>query len=182
MPVQVNGATGAQRFVFAPKGGLKAEERAILDKARAIVACVRYGQAFAKGKPIKNPRAVLDRLRTRKTFGKAHPDLFMQYGLLIEKLIGYPVDEGGGYWNFKVSDTPENIKALDIAIDMVEHGESPSAHVDIEAQKALFSSDNYLSPVSTRPKLATDLAVSTETKVEMIRQIAKIARGMASHE
>jgi len=182
MPVQVSGATGAQRFVFAPKGGLKPEERAILDKARALVACVRYGQRFAQGRPIKYPRAVLDQLRTHKTFRKAHPDLFTQYGLLIEKLIGHPVDEGGGYWNFRVSDTPENMKALDIAVDMVEHGESPATHVDIEAQRALFSSDSYLSPVSTRPKLATDLAVSTETKVEMIRQIAKIARGMASHE
>jgi hypothetical protein len=182
MPVQVNGSTGAQRFVFAPKGGLKPEERTILDKARAIVACIRYGQGFAHGRSIKYPRAILDQLRTYKTFRKGHPDLFTQYGLLIEKLIGHPVDEGGGYWNFRVNDTPENIKALDVAIEMMEHGESPTAHIDIEAQKALLTSDAYLSPISTRPKLATDVAASTETKAEMIRQIAKIARGMASHE
>ena len=135
MPVQVDGATGTQRFVFAPKGGLTPEERAILDKARAIVACVRYGQGFAQGRPIKYPRAILDQLRTYKTFRRGHPDLFTQYGLLVEKLIGHPVDEGRGHWNFRVSDTPENMKALDIASDMVEHGESPATHIDVEAQK-----------------------------------------------
>lgn len=182
MPVQVNGATGAQAFVFAPKGGLQPEERTILDKARAIVACVRYGQGFAQGRAIKYPRAILDQLRTHKTFRKGHPDLFTQYGLLIEKLIGHPVDEGGGYWNFRVSDTPENMKALNVAVEMVEHGESPTAHIDLEAQKALLSPAGYLSPISTRPKLSTDAVVSTETKAEMIRQIANIVRGMASHE
>jgi hypothetical protein len=182
MPVQVNGATGTQRFVFAPKGGLKPEERTILDKARAILACVRYGQGFAQGRPIKYPKAILDQLRTNKRFKKGHPDLFSQYGLLVEKLIGHPVDEGGGYWNFQVDDTPENLKALDVAIDMVEHGESPAAHIDLDAQKALFSSASYLGPTSTRPKMANDPVVSTETRAEIIRQMAKLARGMASHE
>jgi hypothetical protein len=182
MPVQVNGVTGSQKFVFAPKGGLQPEERIILDKARAIVACVRYGQGFSKGRAIKYPRAILDRLRTYKRFKQGHPDLFSQYGLLIEKLIGHPVDEGGGYWNFQVDDTPENVKAFDVAIDMVEHGESPAAHIDIEAQKALLGSEGYLGPVSTRPKLAADAVVSTETREEIIRQMAKLARGMATHE
>ncbi len=182
MPVQVNGATGSQRFVFAPKGGLQPEERTILDKARAILACVRYGQGFAQGRAIKYPKAILDQLRTNKRFRKGHPDLFSQYGLLVEKLIGHPVHEGGGYWNFQVDDTPENLKALDVAIDMVEHGESPATHIDLDAQKALLSSASYLGPNSTRPKMATDPVVSSETRAEIIRQMAKLARGMASHE
>jgi hypothetical protein len=182
MPVQVAGATGAQQFVFAPKGGLEPEERTVLDKARAIVACVRYGQQFAMNRPIKYPRAILERLRTHKRFKQGHPDLFSQYGLLVEKLIGHPIDEGGGYWNFQVDDTPENMKAFDIAIDMMEHGESPATHIDLEAQKALLSPTGYLGPTSTRPKLAVEPIISTTTRSEIIREMAKLARGMSTHE
>jgi len=182
MPVQVNGATGTQQFVFAPKGGLQPEERTILDKARAILACVRYGQGYAQGRAIKYPRAILSQLRTAKRFKKGHPDLFTQYGLLVEKLIGHPIDEGGGRWNFEIDDTPENMKALDIAMDMVEYGESPTAHIDLEAQNALLSSSNYLGPVPTRAKMAVDPVMSSGTRAEVIKQMAKLARGMASHE
>jgi hypothetical protein len=131
MPVEVSGATGEQRFVFAPKGGLTADERTILDKARAILACVRYGQKFAQGRPIRYPRRILETLRDRKRFKHGHPDLFTQYGLLVEKFIGHPVDEGNGRWNFELDDTPENMKAMQVAIEMLEYGESPASHIDL---------------------------------------------------
>jgi hypothetical protein len=105
MPVAVDGSTGRQRFLFAPKGGLSAVERTIMDKARAIVACVRYGQKFAANRAIKYPRRIVETLRENKKFNKGHPDLFTQYGLLVDKLLGAPVDEGGGCWNFHVHDT-----------------------------------------------------------------------------
>jgi len=181
MPVQVSGATGDQGFVFAPVGGLTEEERTVLDKARAVIACVRYGQKFAQGRPIVYPQLIIDTLLRKKRFKRGHPDLFTQYGLLVEKLIGHPVDEGNGRWNFEVDDTSENMKALQIASEMLKYGESPSTHISLEAQKALLSPSGYLGPPSARPRLAKLFQPSSDTRAEIIRQMANLARGMGSH-
>lgn len=180
MPVKVSGATGDQKFVFAPHGGLSQEESVIMDKARALVSCVRYGQNFAQGQPIKYPRLILEQLRNNKRFKKGHPDLFTQYGLLVENFIGHPIDEGNGYWNFEIDDTDENIKALDIALDMLQHGEIPSAKIDLDAKKALLSSAGYEGPISTRVRLSKSIHTSKETKSEIIRQMGNLMRGVTS--
>lgn len=181
MPVKISGATGEQHFVFAPHGGLSQEERTIMDKARAILACVRYGQNFASGRPVKYPRLILERLRDNKRFKQGHPDLLSQYGLLTEKLIGQPVDEGNGLWNFEVLDTKENMKAFNVALEMLEHGEAPSARIDVEAQKALLAPFDYQGPTTTRPQLAKPIQGSSETRTEIIRQMGNLIRGAGFH-
>lgn len=180
LPVKVSGATGDQKFIFAPHGGLSQEESVIMDKARAIVSCVRYGQKFAAGRKIKYPRLILEQLRNYKRFSKGHPDLFSQYGLLVEKLIGHPVDEGNDRWNFEVDDTDENIKAFDVALEMLQHGEAPSAKIDLDAKKALLNSSGYEGPISTRVRLSKYITTSTETKSEIIRQMGNLVRGVTS--
>lgn len=179
MPVAVNGATGTHQFAFAPHGSLSQEEAVILDKARAILACVRYGQNFAAGTPIRYPELILRQLRDRKRFKSGHPDLLTQYGLLTEKLIGFPVDEGYGRWNFQIEDTDENMRALDVALDMLEHGESVSARIDIEAQNALLSPSSYSGPIPTRANLAKSLTSSPRTRASIIREIGNIIRGVS---
>jgi len=180
MPVEVDGATGTQRFIFAPHGGLSQEEYTILDKARAILGCVRYGQKFASGRPIIYPRAILERLRDYKRFKKGHPDLLSQYGLLAEKLIGHPIDEGSGRWNFEIDDTEENMKALNVALEMLQFGEARSAKIDLEAQKALLSSSGYQGPISTRLRLSKNIRSSPKTRAEIIRQMGNLVRGVSS--
>jgi hypothetical protein len=178
MPVEINGATGVQSFVFAPHGGLSQEEYIILDKARAILGCVRYGQNFSSGRPIKYPKLILERLRDRKRFKKGHPDLMSQYGLLVEKFIGHPIDVGNGMWNFEVDDTDENMKALNVALEMLEHGDAPSAKIDIEAQKALLNPSGYQGPLPTRMKLSKGIKSSPKTRAEIINQMGKLMRGV----
>ena len=158
------------------------DERVILDKARAILACVRYGQNFAAGRRINNPRAILRRLRDKKSCSRGHPDLFSQYGLLVEKLIGEPIRESESRWNFRVFDHAENMKALDVAIEMLEHGETPSTHIHLDAQKALLSPTGYNGPSPTRVRLNTNIDASSATRSEIIRQMANIARGASAHE
>lgn len=177
MPVEIQGATGKNQFIFAPKGGLLPEERIIMDKARSILASVRYGQNFAAGRPIKYPRAILQKLRDNKRFKSGHPDLYTQYSLLAEKLIGKPIQEGFG-WNFEIIDTPENMKALDVAIDMLEIGESPTAQINLEAQKALIGTHGYLGPTSARPRLASTIQGSAETRADIIQKMTQLARGV----
>lgn len=179
MPVQVQGATGLRSFVFAPRGGLGQEQRVILDKARAIVSCVRYGQRYAASRKILYPRRILETLKEKKQFKKGHPDLFDQYGLLVEKLIGHPVQEGDNRWNFRVDDTEENMKAFEVAIEMMEHGETPSVFLDTDAMKELMSPTGYLSPLSARPRILKDATISKETRTEIVRQMANLARGIS---
>lgn len=182
MPVEVNGATGKQEFIFAPHGTLSPEENVIMDKARAIVSCVRYGQRFSAGKSIKYPRLIIERLRDHKQFKRGHPDLFSQYGLLSEKLIAHPFETGGGRWNIRIDDTYENMKALDVALEMMEHGETPSARIDLDAKKALLSSSGYQGPISTRMRLSKTMQSSPKTRAEIIRQMGNLVRGVSSYD
>jgi len=180
MPVQIDGATGAKEFLFAPRGGLTPQERVILDKARAILACVRYGQMFAAGKRVFSPRLILERLHHYKRFKRGHPDLRTQYSLLTVKLIGRPIDEGGGRWNFEIYDTDENMKALEVAIDMLEIGETPTAKIDLAAKNALLGPSGYLGPIPSRARLAESIKGSPETQAEIIKQLSAIGRGMST--
>lgn len=178
LPVRIEGVTGEQKFLFAPKGGLPAEERVITDKGRAILACVRYGQNFSAGRPIKHPRAILEHLRTKRKFRRGHPDLHAQYSLLVEKLIGRPIKESGDNWNFEIIDTPENLKALDVAIDMLEIGETPSRYINIAVKSALLNPHRYLSPTSARPILASSIKGSPETRADIVRKLGELGRGI----
>jgi hypothetical protein len=178
MPVRIQGATGEQKFIFAPKGGLQPEERIIMDKARAILASVRYGQHFAAGRPIKYPRYILQQLRDYKRFKRGHPDLYSQYSLLTEKLIGKPVKESSDKWNFQIIETTENIQALDVAIDMLEIGESPTTQINLEARKALLGTHGYLGPTSARPRLAPTIEGSPETRADILEKMIKLGRGI----
>lgn len=177
MPVKVEGTTGEQAFLFAPKGGLTQEERVIMDKARAILACVRYGENFAAGRPIFNPRAILQQLLNQKRFRHGHPDLLSQYGLLVKKQIGRPIAEKNGRWNFEIIDTQENLRALSMAVEMLEIGEAPTARMNIRAQKALLNPMTYLGPGPTRTRLANTISPSTETQADILKKITRLSRG-----
>ena len=178
MPVQVSGATGEQQFLFAPVGNLASEERIILDKALAILSCVRYGEKFAAGRRIMNPKSIIRTLRENKRFSTGHPDLFSQYSLLVEKMIGHPDQDSRGYWNFAVDDTAENMKAFDIALEMISEGEAPSAKIDLDVQKTLLAPTSYQSPISTRARFVNLVQLSPESKVDAISQMANLARGV----
>jgi hypothetical protein len=181
MPVTVSGANGIQQFVFAPRGGLAQEERTVLDKARAILSCVRYGQNFAKGVKIKYPRRILEILRDNKSFKRGHPDLLSQYSLLSEKLIGQPYEESKNRWNFRIDDTDENMKALDTAIEMLEYGTSATVNLDLDAQKALLGSSQYQGPSATRVRMTTDAVVSPATRADIVRELTNLTRGMHNY-
>lgn len=178
IPVRIKGATGEQSFVFAPRGGLSETERVVMEKARAILACVRYGQRFAAGAPIKWPRAILRQLREHKEFSKSHPDLRTQYSLLVERGIGRIEEPRPGRFNFHIYDTAENMQALDITIDMLEIGESPSAKIDTRAQAALLSAHGFSNAVTSRPVLAPLMTVSDDTMTDMVRKLSNLARGI----
>lgn len=177
MPVAISGATGPRNFLFSPRGGLDQTRRTILEKARAVVACVRYGENFAASTRIKYPKAIVDRLIEQKKFKRGHPDLPSQYGLLVEKMIGsVEEDEHGGY-NFVVHDTDENMLALRIAREMLDTGDVTAAMTDLGAQRWLSSPTGYAGPITCRPKFAEHFEQEAESRSDIIKRISSLGRG-----
>ncbi|WP_338541581.1 hypothetical protein [Paenibacillus tundrae] len=110
-------------FLFTPYN-TSPEEKIILEKARDILACVRCGQHFAKY-PINNPFYILNALiNSVNDFSLRSTTVAReQYFLLASKGIGTLTHTGNNWYSFKLIDTPENIKAVKLAIQLLDHGE-----------------------------------------------------------
>ena len=179
-PVQIKSHGPERTFLFAPRGGLKKEEKIILEKARAILACVRTGQHFAKGKGIEQPRALLKALRERKSFRRPRPDFPEQYSLLITKGIGRIEEDKyrSGHYYFFLIDTPENILALNTAIDLLETGQIPSSRLEVDAGEFLGVSGSLLGTLTARQKIGRGVALSKEMTRDIFLEISTITRGV----
>ncbi|MEX2138499.1 MAG: hypothetical protein WD894_04515 [Pirellulales bacterium] len=147
----VNSTAGPKQFVFTPLQGVGQLEKSILEKARAIVACVRYGQHFAGVTRIVDPLLILTRLRDRKVIGP-HSEIKNQYVLLQKLGIGRVVKSPHytDRYLFRLTDTDENLRAFDLAIqyltvtDVVKHDSR-----EADARQLLLPG-MYGSPTKTR--------------------------------
>jgi hypothetical protein len=135
----VNSTAGEKYFAFTPLQGVGKLEKAILEKARAIVACVRYGQHYAGVTRIKEPLDILDALKRRKRIG-AHSEILRQYALLHKLGVGrirldsqYP-----GRYHFHVIDTEDNMRALELAIQYLTVKEVIKADPAVPRAKELL--------------------------------------------
>ncbi|MCK4816756.1 hypothetical protein KA005_13380, partial [bacterium] len=113
----VNSSAGEKFFVFTPLQGVGKLEKALLEKARAIIACVRYGQHFATVTKIFDPLLILERLQGRKKIG-AHSEILRQYALLHKLGVGKIARDRfhSDRFNFHLIDTEDNMRALELAI------------------------------------------------------------------
>lgn len=151
----VTSVGGTKLFAFTPYAGtvpVKNEENQVLDKARAVLACVRYGQHFAGASRVKWPRAILeaflDSARGRKL--KAHTEHKHQYSLLAFKQIVniVPTHLGSEWHTVELIDTPDNIKAVRIALDLLEFGEQVTGKsLDDETKRLLTFKGEYVEPL-----------------------------------
>lgn len=179
-PVRVVAGENNPVFLFSPRGGLKKEERIILEKARAILACVRYGEHYAGVRKIKSPLRILQTLRDQKTFSTPRPDFPEQYGLLVTKQIGYVVPTLGraGFFNFHLLDTPENMHALDIAIDILQMGQTSTSRLEVETRSFLDVAGSFSGTLPTRSRISRNVVISKEMNREIVTEIARLARGV----
>jgi hypothetical protein len=83
----VNSSSGLKHFAFTPLEGVGKFEKGLLEKARAILACVRYGQHFASITKVFDPLLILGALKTRKRIG-SHSEILKQYSLLHKLGVG----------------------------------------------------------------------------------------------
>jgi hypothetical protein len=129
-------------------------EKSLLEKARALVACVRYGQHFAGVTRIKFPLLILEKLRTRKCLN-AHSEILRQYSVLHKFGVGR-ITKNRFYtdrYNFDLIDNEENMRALDLAIQYLTVKEVTKTDPKIDEARQLLLPGIYGSHTNTRMSL-----------------------------
>jgi len=145
----VDSSSGMKKFVFSPANGVPKAEKAILNKARTLIACIRYGENFASITPVFDPERLLTVLKNRGFLGR-HSESLRQYeparNLGIVKLV-----PASGRYEVHFVDNAENTKAADLAIQLL--GSSRYGKSEIPKANRLVGVENsnaLIEPIPTR--------------------------------
>ncbi|GAB3438981.1 hypothetical protein GCM10027517_11860 [Phycicoccus ginsengisoli] len=160
--VELPGGAGDQPFATMPytlDKTLLIGEKPILDKALAILACVRCGEEFGGFNNLSNPWFAVNKLLTDGAL-EPHSSSSRQYRLMRNKgIIEFGPDkyQWGSWVTPTLIDTPDNRRALKIAADLLEMGEAMSGRQAEDARDLLSTDARYLGPMKTvkanRPRL-----------------------------
>jgi hypothetical protein len=150
----VESLAGEQRFVFTPARAYVPEQKVILEKARGIVACVRYGQYFGTVTAIRDPVALLYALKIKGRL-KPHSEAVYQYRVLRDLGIAdiHP-STAARRFEVVVRQTPENREALDLAIDLAALGETRPTSTRVGAVSAGLTDGLYKPAMVVRSDMA----------------------------
>ena len=144
----IKGTGGEAAFAFVPYRADRAQRRmqkVILYKALILLACVRYGQHYAQHR-IRMPAALLRKLRDGPL--NATTEASTQYRTAAQEQIrGLSLRERL-IFRAQLVQTPDNVAAVNLAIDLLTHGEPLASREDPE-QKLLFTGGRYLTPLMT---------------------------------
>ena len=154
-PPSLKFASTTESFVFTPSPGatrLNAENREVYERAMALVSCVRKGQLLAEKYRIKMPVRLLEALRDRGYLG-ANSEAAIQYQNLTLLRVGTIKAVGSSKWQFHLSKTEENIRALDLAINLLRTGELANLEVNQDARLALAKDEKYIQSVISAAEL-----------------------------
>jgi hypothetical protein len=169
----IEGSGGKARFAFLPyraEPELRHLKKVILDKALILLACVRYGQHYAKHS-ITMPAALLRKLLDSSSGGlRATTEARSQYTTAAQAAIVRLEPAGGSWYRPVLIDTPDNIAAATLALDLLEHGEPMRAREDPE-QRLLFTGGRYLTPLMTMKETKTKTQLSGDVILGMIETI-----------
>jgi hypothetical protein len=139
-------------------------EKIVLEKALVLLACVRYGENFAQHR-IRMPEAILRKLRDGSALGSTS-EATSQYRTAAQSQIVRLVPTGGGYHRAKLIDTKDNVAAVDLALDLLTHGEPMTTREDPQ-QKLLFTDGSYLTPLMTMKKRAPKARISGDAVLSL---------------
>jgi len=147
---------GDQFFLFTPTpsgAALAPTKRDIYEKAMAIVAAIRQGQFLPNKYRIRSPGAVLYILKNDLKLKKATTEATQQYGNLVHLRVARLRDEGNGFRQLEIIDTPENREALNIAYQLVDAGVTSGTEVDESARNALQQERTFVESLVASGKL-----------------------------
>ncbi|WP_199179524.1 hypothetical protein [Mycolicibacterium goodii] len=136
---------------YLPDTSLFTVRKPVLDKALAVLACVRCGQHFGGATSTRSPAAVLTALLdpNRGHRLRPHGSHQRQYQLLFRMQI---VDfvPSGNWVRPQLITTEDNLAAVQLALDLLTFGEPLHGRVgDDEARGLLSSTSTYDAPVQT---------------------------------
>ena len=153
---------GSQPFAVLPytlDRQLLVGEKPVLDKALAVVACVRCGEEFGGYSDLPSATAAINKL-LREGELAPHSSSKRQYRLMRNKgIVAYGPDPmPWGSWIVPtLIDTKDNRQALEIARDLMTLGESMAGRDASTAREYLAADARYLNPMKTvaasRPRL-----------------------------
>lgn len=143
--VPVSSAGGEKAFTFLPyTGALISDptEREILDRARALVACVRYGERHAVASKIRYPVALLRVLldSSRDHALEWHTEVRDQYAQLVKRGVG-TIERRGSWYRFRLIPSQENLRAVRLAIELISQGQilEERVRLDVDQHDALLA-------------------------------------------
>jgi len=180
-------SNGEHSFAFAPYRTNR--PRSLLDKARIIVACVRYGEHFASITQIRSPLFILENLRDRKMIGRTpHSNIGTQYAAAANMGVGF-IESVGGRYRFRLYDTEDNLSAVDLAISMCSGATEDDVHTLMppeEVQQRISSSGRVgglVLPESNRGRARSGLKSRTldprtQTAARLGRELLDDLRGV----
>jgi len=165
---------GKKQFLFTPIGGMKAFEKSIVEKARAIIACVRYGEVYGTITKVRDPLVLLMALKDRK-YLNPHTEALRQYETLRNLGVGrIERDRKTGRYSLHLIDNDDNIRALELAIQLLQTGEPTIQTEGLQAAKQLLLPGSYLNPTATRSRFANvEPAVLPTRMVEYVNDVIR---------
>lgn len=140
-----------QPFAFLPYSidrSFFTVKKSIMEKALAILACVRCGQHFGGVTNIRFPSALLRKLASGIPLA-GHSSARRQYEVLYRmRIVRFGSSEDRATVQF--IDTDDNKAAIALARDLLEHGQQMNDRVgESEATKLLSQSGPYRAPMQT---------------------------------
>jgi hypothetical protein len=127
-------------------------KKQILDRALALIACVRCGEVSGGMTPIRMPSRLLAALtdKNRNYTLKGHSSIPRQYAPLI-RMGMITLVRMGDLWGARLIPTTDNMEAVNLACALLERrGEGvPERGNEREAAKLLFTDGDYLAPLET---------------------------------
>lgn len=164
---EVTSLKGRKNFAFTPQVGLPIHEKIILEKAMAILSCVRYGEHFGSITKVRFPDAILNRLLSSPHRIGEHTEIKTQYSILVSRGMGniFPHRQWKNRYFFKLVPTEENLRAVRLARDLLSVGEAiHEKGLSEELRKVLFYQGKYEEAARTLPKLKKSIKYSPQTR------------------
>lgn len=154
-PPTIKFGSKTQSFLFTPKPGsarLNAANREIYERAMALISAVRKGQLLPNMYRVKMPVRLLESFRSRGYLG-ANSEAWNQYSNLVFLRVAFLEPVGSGQWRLKLNSTPENIEALNLAINLLRTGDLAGMEVNQEARLALNKDEQYIQSLISAKQL-----------------------------
>ena len=154
---------GTNHFLFGPRPGptrLPPFKRPVYEAAMALVAAFRQGQLLPARYAIHSPQALLRSFK-EKGYISANTEALEQYRQVATLRVGRLENTATGWAKLTLIDLPENIEAVDLAIDLLSSSE-PSVMPDEEVVLSLRKGEKYVESLIGRKRIVEDKVVAID--------------------